>query len=181
MKVMIDSNVLVSAVYNPNSTPARVVRDVCENHELLLCDYIVAECYDVVGRKFPQHIPVLDKLLASLGYSLVAAPRGGGARIADPKDAPILNAAILENVDVIISGDGHFLKLDMERPKILNPTRYLNTADDAMEPPKKVDEAANALLKAREVMDGATERPNPRGEDDARKLVGETRSEEDGE
>ena len=126
MRIMIDSNVLISAVYNPNSTPARVVRDVCENHELLLCDHIVAECYDVVGRKFPQHTAVLDKLLTSLGYSLVVAPRGGGATIADPKDAPILNAAILEDADIIISGDHHFLSLDMERPKIYTPAQYLD-------------------------------------------------------
>jgi len=125
MKIMIDSNVLVSAVYNPNSKPAIVVRDVCENHELLLCDHIIAECYDVVGRKFPQHTPVLDKLLISLGYSLVVAPRGTDVPIADPKDAPILNAAILENVEIIISGDSHFLSLDMERPKVLTPAQYL--------------------------------------------------------
>jgi predicted nucleic acid-binding protein len=45
MKIMIDSNVLVSAVYNPRSKPACAVRDVCENHDLMLCDHIVAECY----------------------------------------------------------------------------------------------------------------------------------------
>ena len=127
MRIMIDSNVLVSAVYNPNSKPAKAVRDVCENHELLLCDHIVSECYDVVGRKFPQPTPVLDKLLTSLGYSLVVAPRGSGAPIADPKDAPILNAAILEDVDVIISGDHHFLSLALERPKVLTPAQYLDT------------------------------------------------------
>jgi putative PIN family toxin of toxin-antitoxin system len=129
MKVMIDSNVLVSAVYNPDSKPALAVRDVCENHELLLCDHIVAECYDVVGRKFPRHTPVLDRLLTSLGYSLVVAPRGDGAPIADPKDAPILNSAILENVDVIISGDSHFLSLDLERPKVMTPAQYLEAAE----------------------------------------------------
>jgi putative PIN family toxin of toxin-antitoxin system len=122
---MIDSNILISAVYNLNSKPAIAVREVCENHELLLCDHIVAECYEVMGRKFPQHTPVLDKLLTSLGYSLVVAPRGSSATIADPKDAPILNSAILENVDIIISGDGHFLSLNMERPKVLTPAQYL--------------------------------------------------------
>ena len=126
MRIMIDSNVLISAVYNPNSKPAQVVQDVCENHELLLCDYIITECYDVVGRKFPQHTPVLDKLLTTLGYSLLVAPRSISSNIADPKDAPILNAAILEDVDVIISGDNHFLELDIERPKILTPTQFLN-------------------------------------------------------
>ena len=125
MRVMVDTNVLVSAVYNPNSTPARAVRDVCENHELFLCDHIVSECYEVIGRKFPQHTPVFDELLTSLGYSLVVAPRGHAASIADPKDAPILNSAILEDVDVIISGDNHFLSLDLERPKVLTPAQYL--------------------------------------------------------
>ena len=113
---MIDSNVLISAVYNPNSKPARALHDVCENHELLLCDHIVAECYDVVGRKFPQHTLALDKLLTSLGYALVVAPRGN-AVIADPKDAPILNAAIL------------FLSLGLERPKVLTPAQYLEMVE----------------------------------------------------
>ena len=128
MRIMIDTNVLISAIYNPNSKPAKAVRDVCENHELLLCDHIVAECYYVVKRKFPQHTGTLDNLLTSLGYALVVAPRGNAA-ISDPKDAPILNAAILEVVDIIISGDAHFLNLDLERPKVMTPAGYLEATE----------------------------------------------------
>jgi len=124
MRVMVDTNVIVSAVYNPKSKPATVLRHVCENQELVLCDYIIAECYDVIIRKFPQHIIVFDKLLASLGYELVAAPRKG-LEMPDPKDSPILNAAIIADVDVIISGDKHFLSLDIERPQVLSPANYL--------------------------------------------------------
>jgi putative PIN family toxin of toxin-antitoxin system len=124
MRIMIDTNIIVSAVYNPQSKPAKVLHHVCENHVLVLCDYIVAECYDVIKRKFPQHIVVLDKLLASLGYDLVSAPRAG-LIMSDPKDSPILNAAILSDVDIVISGDGHFLSLDFERPKVLAPAQYL--------------------------------------------------------
>ncbi|MCL2197618.1 MAG: hypothetical protein FWB80_01725 [Defluviitaleaceae bacterium] len=69
MRIMIDTNVIVSAVYNQKSKPAQVLLHVCENHELVLCDYIIAECYDVITRKFPQHIAVFDKLLASIGYN----------------------------------------------------------------------------------------------------------------
>ena len=129
MRIMIDTNVLVSAVYNPSSKPAQAVRDVCENHEIVLCDHIITECFNVVERKFPQHTPVLDKLLTSLSYSLAIAPSDSGAIITDPKDAPILESAILENVDIIISGDGHFLSLDMERPKVLTPAQYLETTE----------------------------------------------------
>jgi len=125
VKVLIDSNVLISAVYNPSSKPARAVRDVCENHELLLCDNIVEECYDVIGRKFPQHIPVLDELLATLRYSSIVAPRSSSVQIEDSRDAPILDAAVIGNADIIISGDNHFLSLELGRPKVLTPAQYL--------------------------------------------------------
>ena len=125
MRVMIDTNVLISAIYNEKSKPAFVVRHVCENHELVLCDYIIAECYDVIKRKFPHHTAVFDRLLAAVGYELVATPRAGVV-MPDPKDAPILNAAILADVDVIISGDKHFLTLDMERPEVLSPAVYFD-------------------------------------------------------
>ena len=126
MKIMIDTNVLISAVYNPNSVPAKTVHTVCENHELILCDHIISECYDVVKRRFPQHIAVMDKLLNTLVYETVIAPRAPGSMISDPKDAPILNAAILHGVDIIISGDGHFKELDIEYPKVLSPAVFLS-------------------------------------------------------
>jgi len=125
MRIMIDTNVIISAIYNTFSKPAQVLRHVCENHELVLCDYIVAECYDVIKRKFPHHITAFDTLLASIGYELVAAPREGLV-MSDPKDSPILNAAILADVEVIISGDKHFLELDRERPTIWSPSAYFD-------------------------------------------------------
>jgi predicted nucleic acid-binding protein len=124
MRVMVDSNVIISAVYNPSSKPAAAVRGVCENHELVLCEHIIAECHDVVGRKFPQHAPMLVRLFATLGYTLAAAPQGG-AVLPVPKDAPILNAAIAGDVDIIISGDAHFLNLELQRPKVMTPAQYI--------------------------------------------------------
>ena len=123
MRVMIDSNIIVSAIYNPKSKPAYVLRHVYEKYELVLCDYIVAECYDVILRKFPHHIVAFNTLLASLSYELVAAPRYGLV-MPDPKDSPILNAAIIADVDTIVSGDKHFLSFKIKRPKILSPAEY---------------------------------------------------------
>lgn len=45
--------------------------------------------------------------------------------IRDLKDLPILVSAIVEDVDVLISGDGDFAPLDMERPEILTPSSYV--------------------------------------------------------
>ena len=46
-------------------------------------------------------------------------------RIRDPKDQPILNAAIVYNVDIIITGDKDFLSLDLERPKCISVADFL--------------------------------------------------------
>ena len=73
----------------------------------------------------------MDKLLTSLSYEMVISPREPGALIEDPKDAPILNAAILAEVDMIISGDKHFLRLDMEYPKVMTPMAYLEFIETA--------------------------------------------------
>jgi len=123
MRIMIDTNVIISAVYNQNSKSSQVLHHVCDNYELVLCDYIIAECYDVIMRKFPHHAVVFDKLLASIGYELVAAPRDG-LKMSDTKDSPILNAAIMADVDIIISGDKHFLELQIEWLETLSPADY---------------------------------------------------------
>ncbi len=39
-------------------------------------------------------------------------------------DQPILNAAITYGVDILITGDKHFLELDLESPQIITPSEY---------------------------------------------------------
>jgi uncharacterized protein with PIN domain len=67
---MVDTNVIISAILKEESIPDVVLTDVCENHELIICDYIILECYTVAKRRFPQQIQVLDKLFASFATSL---------------------------------------------------------------------------------------------------------------
>ncbi len=45
--------------------------------------------------------------------------------IRDPKDQPILNAAMLANVDLLITGDKDFLSLDLEQPLCLTAAQFL--------------------------------------------------------
>jgi predicted nucleic acid-binding protein len=46
--------------------------------------------------------------------------------IADPADQPILDAAISAGVDVLVSGDKHFLSLALDRPRILTARGFLD-------------------------------------------------------
>jgi predicted nucleic acid-binding protein len=41
-----------------------------------------------------------------------------------------LNAAIIADVDIIISGDRHFLKLEMEHPKTISAAEFLTNTDE---------------------------------------------------
>lgn len=43
----------------------------------------------------------------------------------DAKDSPILATAIMEGIDVFLTGDKDFLILDVETPEILTMTEYL--------------------------------------------------------
>jgi putative PIN family toxin of toxin-antitoxin system len=124
MKVMADTNVIISALLFPASLPAKVLLHIAGNHDLVLCDHIIEEIHDVVSHKRPDLLGDIEVLLAHLSYDLVIAPQKPNKFIQDPKDQPILNAAIISGVDVIVSGDKHFLKLDLERPRTLSPADF---------------------------------------------------------
>jgi predicted nucleic acid-binding protein len=53
------------------------------------------------------------------------APISPEKLISDPKDAPILNAAIVEDVDLIISSDKHFHELSLKRPAVATAEEFL--------------------------------------------------------
>ena len=114
MRVLVDTNILFSALLFPNSKPARALLYVSDNHEMVLCDRNITELRDIIRRKAPQILPDAEALLAEMAYELIPAIYRADKLIRDVKDQPILNAAILSDVDVILTGDKDFLSLDME-------------------------------------------------------------------
>jgi uncharacterized protein len=124
MRIMVDTNVVISALLKQGSVPDIVLFDVCENHELILCDQIINESYDVARRRFPNKLDTLEKFFTDLRYELVSSPKTGNIQMIDVKDQPILNAAITHKLDILITGDRHFLELDLEIPQIITPSEY---------------------------------------------------------
>ena len=126
MKILVDTNVLISALLYPNSKPAIALMHVAEHHKLVLTDHNISELRSVTRKKFPHKEADIDVLLSKLTYDLIPAPMSPQKLISDPKDAPILNAAIISGVDVIISGDKHFFEFDLEVPKIMKVADFLD-------------------------------------------------------
>ena len=64
-------------------------------------------------------------LIAELSFELIPAVSQAEKLIRDAKDQPILNAAILYDVDYIVTGDKDFLSFDLEHPKCITASSYL--------------------------------------------------------
>ena len=129
MRVMLDTNVLLSALLFPGERMNGMMRFIFEEHRLVLSSFVVEELTDVVKRKFPSKLKAVDSFLAAVSFELAYTPQEpepGLFEIRDVKDYPVLYTAIREDVDVLITGDKDFSDVDMERPEILTPTQFID-------------------------------------------------------
>ena len=97
-------------------------------HQLVLSSYIVEELKDVVSRKFPDKVGVVDTLLAKMNYEYVYTSDILDEtlfEIRDVKDYPVLYTAILEDVDILVTGDNDFSNVDVDKPEILIPAEFV--------------------------------------------------------
>lgn len=94
---------------------------------MVLCDRNIYELREVLKRKAPKHLSDAEVLLAELSYELIPAIEFPQKTMRDKKDQPILNAAVIADVDIIITGDKDFLCLDLERPKCITAAQFLES------------------------------------------------------
>ncbi len=131
MRVLIDTNVLISAALNANGVPyqAYVKAASYPNHGLI-CEQNVDEMKRIFNKKFPERLAALDKFLslALLTLELVPIPMDENiqeSQIRDMNDRPILRAAIEAEADVLLTGDKDFLEAGLENPTVMNPADFL--------------------------------------------------------
>lgn len=131
MRVLIDTNVLISAALSANGTPfqAYVKAASYPNHGLI-CEQNVDEMKRIFNKKFPNRLTALDKFLSAalLILELVPIPTGESlleSKIRDVNDRPILRAAIEAKADVLLTGDKDFLMSDVKNPVIMTPAEFL--------------------------------------------------------
>lgn len=131
MRVLIDTNVLISAALSKNGTPfqAYVKAASYPNHGLI-CEQNVDEMKRIFNKKFPNRLAALDKFLsiALMTLELVPIPTDENIsekKIRDVKDRPILRAAIEANADVLLTGDKDFLESGLKNPMIMTPAEFV--------------------------------------------------------
>ena len=125
MRILVDTNILFSALLFPHSKPAQALLYAVDHHEIVLCDRNITELRDILKRKAPKYLPDAEVLIAELPYELIPAVDHAEKLIRDAKDQPILNAATVADVDAILTGDKDFLSLEMEHPRCLTAAQFL--------------------------------------------------------
>jgi len=128
MRVMLDTNVLVSLLLFPNARINAMMEHIFLKHRLVLSSFVVDELKDVVQRKFPTKAQTVDNLLLKMGFDLVYTPDKLDKTlftIRDNKDYPVLYTAIVENVDILITGDKDFANIEIKKPEILTPSKFM--------------------------------------------------------
>ncbi|WP_413909967.1 putative toxin-antitoxin system toxin component, PIN family [Desulfobacula sp.] len=130
MKIILDTNILLSASFSKFSTSARVLEIVFQKHTVLASFETYSEIKEVIYRKkFDLYLTheerklFLNKFLDDVH---LINPEEKISACRDPKDNMILELAVAGNADFIITGDQDLLVLNPFRDiKIVNPVDFL--------------------------------------------------------
>lgn len=131
MKVLIDTNILVSAALNPRGTPYKAfVKAVTYPNRGYVCEQNIDELRRIFLRKFPDKMPALESFLNMASVTISILSMSGKAvasesLIRDVEDRFILRSAINANMDIILTGDKDFLESDVKYPLILSAAEFL--------------------------------------------------------
>ena len=124
LRVVIDTNVIVSGILSRSGAPAAILDAWRERRFLLLSSPdIVAEVrsvlrYPRIQKKYPLSDEDIDQITTLLEHDALLV--GGSAEVAgsvrvDPSDEIFLACALDGEADVIVSGDHHLLDLEVFR------------------------------------------------------------------
>ena len=133
MRILIDSNILISAVYNPRGTPYRAfLKAVAYPNKGIICEQNVKEIHRIFHRKFPDKLYLLERFLlnALTVMELVDIPEkeiDDEQAVRDPADRPILRAAVKAHADILLTGDKDFLEANITNLKVMTASDFLNS------------------------------------------------------
>jgi len=129
MQVMLDTNILISAFIFKSKTMNTLIKKLSEEHEIIMLSYCIEELKELINIKFNIDTKKLENFLKSFPYKLVIPKMDNNEKIfniRDENDYIILHTAIIEDVDILITGDKDFKAVEIERPEILTAREFLD-------------------------------------------------------
>lgn len=138
MRIVLDTNVLVAGLLNPDGNPGRVL-DLFLAGELTLLvdDRILAEYRDVLGRpKFGFDERDVADLLADIeaeSWRVAAPPLG--IHLPDERDLPFLEVGIAGSAESLVTGNARHFRLPRTvRIAIESPAEFVRRWNETHRP-----------------------------------------------
>lgn len=134
MRVVLDTNVLVSGLLSPHGRPGTVVDLVASGaHRVCLDGRILAEYRDVLARPRlalpPESVETVLAVLVRNGLRLAATPLR--IKLPDPDDQPFLEVGVTANADYLITGNRKHFPAELCRGiAVVNPREFLEAIGD---------------------------------------------------
>lgn len=129
MKVVFDTNVLVSALAFPGGRAEEALRRIIEEQDVLVVSKpILDELLGVLARKFSRDAEELAHAAVFLtSLAEMATPTRRLRALEDEADNRILECAVAGRADAIVTGDRAILKLgQFRRIRLLSLREYLD-------------------------------------------------------
>ena len=97
MRIMVDTNIIVSLVVFNNEQLMSIFVNISKNHKLILSSYIIEETFTVFNYNYEliYYYPFFSKYESNI-------------KIRDKNDVPILTSALIAKADILITGDKDF-------------------------------------------------------------------------
>ena len=130
-RVMIDTNIIISAVLFPGGTAHQAfIKAVSPPYEPVISDYVLQETNRKIHEKSPHKINAFHQFLSliSLAFPTVPTPAliyPAETQVRDPKDRPVLRSALAYQADYLLTGDKDLLESGLITPVIISPSRLL--------------------------------------------------------
>ncbi len=129
MRIVLDTNVLVSGLLTPFGTSGEIVRMVSSGQLVLCFDArILSEYHEVLHRprfKFNEE-KVVSLLDYMQHYGQVFPGKPLTKSLPDPDDAPFLEVAVAGKAECLVTGNlAHFPVTHRQGVNVLSPTQFL--------------------------------------------------------
>lgn len=134
MKILLDTNVLVSAFLSKGGYCHEILDHAASAHELWVTPFIKTELSDVLRRRFHLSETLIKEILkfTSEFYIQGVASRSVPRSCRDPKDDQVLADALVNGVDAILTGDNDLLELGSHKGiRIVSPKDYWQLGENS--------------------------------------------------
>ncbi len=128
MRVILDTNILVSACLTPQGTPATIVElALLGSFTLCLSRDMLNEYQEVLARpKFSRHSDRIETLLEGVEeIALLVEPQNRLTLSLDEEDNRILECALAAKADLLVTGNRKHFPASIGNTRVVSPRDFL--------------------------------------------------------